>query len=168
MIKYADLSKYGSIIEDIELFIDALPVEAVLLSPGKEVVAGNQPAVEKGLIDGVKCHKGWVNLDNPCPWCLAGETIKSGEVVDHIVCAGFDDQGKMIVVEKDGIIIDAHWYPVAKDLYIHFVGICHKEPELREEAYKNIKALLEVLSPENPGYADDSINSIIKAAEMQP
>ena len=168
MIKYTDLSKYGSVIENVEYFIDSLPVEAVLLRPGKEVVAGNQASVEKGLINGIKCHKGWVNLDNPCPWCLADKTIKSGKVVDHVVCAGFDENGSMIVVEKDGIIIDAHWYPVAKDLYIHFVGVCYAEPELREETYKNIKTFLEELSPERAAEAEDSINSIKKAVELQP
>ncbi len=137
------MSNYGSIIDNVEQFLDTLPVEAVLLRPNKEIVAGNQAAVEKGLVDGVRCHKGWVNLDNPCPWCLASQTIISGKVVDRIVSAGFDENGSVIVVDKDRIIIDAHWYPVAKDLYIHFVGLCCKEPELREEAYQNIKTFLE-------------------------
>ncbi len=160
MITTADLTGYGAIIEAVERFLDALPVDAVLLRHDKEIVASNASAAEKGLVQGVKCHEGWLHIDRPCPWCHAKKALSSGEPVDHMVRAKADENGKLVVVEEGGIIMDAHWYPIAPDLYIHFVGICHVESELRAKTYREIERFLEELTPAGPTGAIESIQSI--------
>ena len=117
MITTADLTGYGAIIEAVERLLDALPVDAVLLRHDKEIVASNESAAEKGLVQGVKCHEGWLNIDRPCPWCHAKKALSSGRPLDHMVRAKADENGEMVVVEEGGIIMDAHWYPIAPDLY---------------------------------------------------
>ena len=167
MITTADLSSYGSIIEAVEQFMDSLPVDAFLNRPDQEIVASNESAVAKGLVQGTKCH-GLVS-EKPCQWCHAGKSLSSGRPVDYIVHVGADENGNMKVVETGGIVADAHWYPVAPDLYIHFVGICQPivSPEAREETYKNIRILLEKMFPEGSTYADESIQSIKDAMNEQ-
>ncbi len=167
MITTADLTEYGAIIEAVERLLDALPVDAVLLRRDKEIVASNVAAVEKGLVQGVKCHMGWLKIDRPCPWCRAKQALSSGEVVDHMVRAKANEKGEMVVVEEGGIIMDAHWYPIAPDLYIHFVGICHVEPEQRRKTYQDIETFLGKLTPEGPTGATESIQSIEDAALEQ-
>jgi hypothetical protein len=160
MITTADLTGYGSIIEAVEQFLDSLPVDAVLLRRDQEIVASNKSAAEKGLVQGVKCHKGWLNIDRPCPWCHAKKALSSGEVVDHIVRAKANENGEMVVVEEGGVIMDAHWYPIAPDLYVHFVGICHVEPEERRKTYGDIETFLGKLTPAGPTGSIESIKSI--------
>ena len=160
MITTADLTGYGAIIEAVERLLDALPVDAVLLRHDKEIVASNESALEKGLVQGVKCHEGWLKIDRPCPWCHAKKALSSGEPVDHMVRARANENGEMVVVEEGGIIMDAHWYPIAPDLYIHFVGICHVEPELRGKTYREIERFLGELTPGGPTGSIESIKSI--------
>mgnify|MGYP001817761274 CR=1 FL=1 len=160
MITTADLTAYGTIIGDVERFLDALPVDAVLLRHDKEIVASNESAVGKGLVQGVKCHEGWLHIDRPCPWCHAKKALSSGRPLDHMVRAKADENGEMVVVEEGGIIMDAHWYPVAPDLYIHFVGICHVEPERREKTYREIERFLGELTPGDSTASIESIKSI--------
>jgi hypothetical protein len=160
MITTADLTGYGPIIEAIERLLDALPVDAVLLRNDKEIVASNESAVAKGLTQGIKCHEGWLKIDRPCPWCRAKKALSSGKPVDHMVRAKADENGQMVVVEQGGIIMDAHWYPIAPDLYIHFVGICHVEPELRRKTYREIEKFLGELIPQGPTGSIESIQSI--------
>ena len=156
----ADLSSYGPIIDAVEALMDALPVDAFLLWPNQEIVALNDIAVSKGLVLGTKCHS--VYRDIPCPWCHAGQALRTGKPVDYIVHIGVDEEGNMKVVETGGIVADAHWYPIASDLYLHFVGICQilVSPEDREKAYEDIKLFFEKSSSEGQVYADASIQSI--------
>ena len=167
MITTADLTGYGAIIESVERLLDALPVDAVLLRHDKEIVASNESAAEKGLVQGVKCHKGWLNIDRPCPWCHAKKALSSGRPLDHMVRAKADENGEMVVVEEGGIIMDAHWYPIAPDLYVHFVGICHVEPEQRRKTYRSIETFLGKLTPAGPSGAAESIESIEEAVMEQ-
>ncbi len=167
MITAADLSSYGSVIEAVEQFMDSLPVDAFLLRSDQEIVATNESAAAKGLVQGTKCYS--MVSDKPCQWCHAGKALKSGKPIDHIVHLGVDENGNMIVIETGGAVADAHWYPVAPDLYLHFVGLCQPmvSPEDREDSYKNISIFLEKLSPEGSKYADESIQSIKDAKEAQ-
>jgi hypothetical protein len=167
MITNADLRSYGAIIEAIEQFLDSLPVDAVLLRRDQEIVASNASVVEKGLVQGVKCHKGWLNIDRPCPWCHAKKALNSGKVVDHMVRAKANENGELVVVDEGGIIMDAHWYPIAPDLYVHFVGICHVEPERRRKTYEDIEAFLGKLTPTGPTGSIESIESIEYAVMEQ-
>ena len=107
MITTADLTGYGAIIEAVERLLDALPVDAVLLRHDKEIVASNESAAGKGLVQGVKCHEGWLHIDRPCPWCHAKKALSSGKPLDHMVRAKADENGEMVVVEEGGIIMDA-------------------------------------------------------------
>ena len=167
MIKTADLAAYGPIVEAVERLLDSLPVDAVLLRRDKEIVASNESAAEKGLVPGVKCHEGWLHTDKPCPWCRAKKALSSGEVVDHMVRAKANENGEMVVVDEGGIIMDAHWYPIAPDLYLHFVGICHVEPEKRRKAYEEIEIFLGKLTPAGSTTSAESIKSIEDAVREQ-
>jgi hypothetical protein len=167
MITTADLTGYGPIIEAVEHFLDSLPVDAVLLRRDQEIVASNESAAAKGLVQGVKCHKGWLNIDRPCPWCHAKKALNSGVVVDHMVRAKADENGQMVVVDEGGIIMDAHWYPIAPDLYLHFVGICHVAPEQRRKTYRDIETFLGKLTPTGPNGSIESITSIEDAVAEQ-
>ena len=167
MITTADLTSYGPIIQAVEELLDSLPVDAVLLRRDQEIVASNQSAVEKGLVQGVKCHKGWLNIDRPCPWCHAKKALNSAKVVDHMVRAKGDEKGQMVVVDEGGIIMDAHWYPISPDLYVHFVGICHQEPEQRRKTYRDIETFLGKLTPAGPTGSIESIQSIEDAVAEQ-
>jgi hypothetical protein len=82
---------------------------------------------------------------------------------------GADDEGNMKVVDSGGIVADAHWYPVAPDLYVHFVGICQPmvSPEDRGRIYDEIRRFLIKLSPEGSTYAEESIKSIQDAMKEQ-
>jgi hypothetical protein len=77
-----------------------------------------------------------------------------------MVRAKANENGEMVVVEEGGIIMDAHWYPIAPELYIHFVGICHVEPELRAKTYREIERFLGELTPTGPSGSVESIQSI--------
>jgi len=163
MITTADLSGYGPVIKAVEEFMDSLAVDVFLLRPNQEIVASNESAVAKGLVQGTKCHS--MVSENPCQWCHAAKCLSSGKPIDYIVHVGADENGNMKVVETGGIVADAHWYPIASDLYLHFVGICQPmvSPEAREETYKSIRKLFETLTPEDSTYAEESIKSIEQA-----
>ena len=168
MITTADLSSYGpSVIEAVEEFMDALSVDCYLNRPDQEIVASNEPAVAKGLVQGTKCHS--LVSDKPCQWCHAAQALRSGKPVDYIVHVGSDEEGNMKVVDTGGIVADAHWYPIGEDLYLHFVGICQPmvSPEDREKTYGAIRTLLPKISPEGASYAEASIQSIKDAMEAQ-
>ncbi len=156
----ADLSSYGSIIDVAEEFMDALPVDAFLNKPNQEIVASNDLAVSKGLVQGIHCYSPMGT--KPCPWCHSNEALRTGKPVDYIVHIGADENGNMKAVETGGIVSDAHWYPIASDLYIHFVGICLPliSPEDREKAYEGIRIFFEKTSPDGQAYAEASIQSI--------
>jgi hypothetical protein len=160
MITSADLSSYGLVIDAVEAFMDALPVDCYLNRPDQEIVASNAPAVAKGLVQGVKCHS--LVSDKRCPWCHAAQALRSRKPVDYIVHVGVDENGNMKVVDTGGIVADAHWYPVAADLYVHFVGICQPmvSAEEREGVYGAIRTFLEKLSPDGAIYAEKSTRSI--------
>ncbi len=167
MITNTDLSGYGSIIEDVEQLLDALPVDTALLRKGHEIVACNQPASEKGLAPGVKCYKAWLNIDKPCAWCHAQEALGANKVVDHIVHAGFDDSGQVTELETGGIVSDSHWIPIAPDLYIHFSGVSLVDQESRNKAIEDIRAFLEKLPPDIAKDANATIKTIDEAFQEQ-
>jgi hypothetical protein len=167
MITTADLTAYGPIIEACEQLLDSLPVDGMMLKSDQEIVATNASAVEKGLVQGMKCYEGWPTVKKRCVWCRAKKALKSDKVVDYMVRAMPNENGEMVEVDAGGFIMDAHWYPIAPDLYIHFVGICHLEPEQRAKSYEEIEIFLGKLTPEEPSVASESIKSIEDAAAEQ-
>jgi hypothetical protein len=80
----------------------------VLLRPfTRKIVASNKTAITTGAIKGAKCFSTWGNSETPCPWCLAPNLWESGKE-------------QHLIVESLGIIWDAYWIPVNKDLYMHY------------------------------------------------
>ena len=91
-----------------QVLLDAFPCVALLLRPGtREVVASNQAAVEAGAVPGAQCYATWRQREDPCPWCLAPRACATGEA-------------QRLEVDALDIVWDAHWIPVADDLYMHF------------------------------------------------
>jgi signal transduction histidine kinase/CheY-like chemotaxis protein len=70
-------------------------------------VASNQAAREAGAVLGEHCYSTWPGRSTPCPWCLAPEVWDEGK-------------DRRLEVESDGVIWDAHWWPVGDDLYLHY------------------------------------------------
>jgi hypothetical protein len=73
----------------------------------------------------------------------------------------------MVIVNEGGFIMEAHWYPIAPDLYVHFAGVCHVAPEQRAKIFEEIEIFLRKLAPEDPSVASESIKSIEDAAAEQ-
>lgn len=107
-----------------QLFMDALPCVAVLLTYGsRKIVASNKAAVAVGAFPGKTCYESWLKLKEPCPWCLAPRLWESGEAQNgqfsaHDVCW------------------DAYWIPVGKDLYLHYVFDNTEQQKSREALQK--------------------------------
>lgn len=91
-----------------QTFMDALPCVALLLkSKTREIVALNRTAYEAGARIGSTCYGSWPKTDRPCFFCNAPDSWKTGE---H----------KFKEVTALGVIWEAHWVPVTKDLYLHY------------------------------------------------
>ena len=91
-----------------QILLDAFPCVALLLRPGtREIVASNAEAVKVGALPGTQCFRTWGQRQDPCPWCLAPAAWATGEA-------------QHLEVEAQGIFWEAHWIPVAEDLYMHF------------------------------------------------
>lgn len=163
----ADLTAYGPIIEASERLLDSLPVDGMMLKRDQEIVATNAASAKKGLVQGMKCYEGWPTVKKMCVWCRAKQALSSGKVIDYMVRAMPNEEGEMVIVNEGGFIMDAHWYPIAPDLYIHFVGVCHLEPEQRAKLYEEIETFLGKLTPDDPSVASESIKSIEHAAAEQ-
>jgi len=104
-----------------QMLLDSLPCVAMLLRPTtREIVASNKAAVEAGAVPGATCYGTWGQRDEACPWCLAPEVWATG-------------QSRRMEVEAGGIVWDAHWYPVAGDLYLHYAfDITHQKQAEQE------------------------------------
>ncbi len=167
MITNTDLSSYGSIIEDIEKLIDSLPVDAALIRMGHDVAACNQLAMDKGVVPDIKCYKAWLNRDKPCEWCHAGEAMSFNRVVDYIVHAGVDESGRVVDLDRGGIVTDFHWIPVACELYVHFNGINLTDPESRKKAIADVSTFIEKLPPDIKTDIAATITTIESALKEQ-
>ncbi len=123
-----------------QTLLDAFPCVALLLRPHtREIIAANAAAVQVGAIPGRHCYSTWGQRQEPCPWCLAPAAWTSGE----------EQQSE---VEALGIFWEAHWIPVASDLYMHFVTDItdHKKSEERlqntlESLRKAVGATVQVM-----------------------
>ena len=107
-----------------QILLDAFPCVALLLRPGtREIIASNAAAAKVGAVPGAKCFSTWGQRQDPCPWCLAPALWATGEA-------------QHLEVEALGIAWEAHWIPVAEDLYMHFAFEAtarkHAEAALRE------------------------------------
>jgi len=101
--------------------LDAFPCVALLLRPQtREIIASNAAAVKVGAIPGTHCFIAWGQRQDPCPWCLAPALWATGEA-------------KHLEVEALGIFWDAHWIPVAENLYMHFAFDITERKRAEEE-----------------------------------
>ena len=91
-----------------QMLLDAFPCIALLLRPQtREIIAMNQAAAAVGCALGQTCFATWPKSEQPCPWCLAPKLWESGRE-QHLEVEGLD------------VVWDAHWIPVADDLYLHY------------------------------------------------
>jgi PAS domain S-box-containing protein len=91
-----------------QILLDTLPCVALLLkSSSREIVALNKAGVAVGAVSGKTCFSSWGKRESPCPWCLAPE-LWATNTPQHLE------------VEALGVIWDAYWVPVEKDLYLHY------------------------------------------------
>jgi len=108
-----------------QILLDAMPCVAFLLRAGtREVVASNEAARAVNAIPGTTCFGAWVHRSTPCPWCLAPEVWATG-------------QARHLIVEYEGVVWDAHWLPIAGDLYMHY-AFDITERKRAEEAYRSL------------------------------
>lgn len=92
-----------------QILLDALPCEALLLRPNRDIVISNQSGRNVGAVPGKKCFKTWGKMDEPCPWCLAPTALETGEA-------------QRLEVESFGKVWDVHWVPIGPDLYLHYTS----------------------------------------------
>jgi len=91
-----------------QLLLDHFPGVVLLLrTTTREVVASNQAGIDVGAVCGSKCFETWGQGQDPCPWCLAEDLWATGKE-------------QHVVIEGDGKVFEAHWVPVADDLYMHY------------------------------------------------
>ena len=91
-----------------QILLDNFPCVALLLRPQtREIVASNAAAVAAGAVPGTTCFGTWGQSGEPCPWCLAPAVWATGEE-------------RHMEVEGLGRFWDAHWIPIAEDLYMHY------------------------------------------------
>lgn len=89
-------------------FLESMPSVALLLRPQtREIVASNRQAQEVGAVPGTICYGTWTQRQSAYPWCLAPEVWNTGE-------------SRHLEVEYEGIVWDAYWVPIEKDLYLHY------------------------------------------------
>ena len=116
-----------------QMLLDAMPCVALLMRPkSREIVALNKMAIEAGAVIGKTCFQTWARSQTPCPWCLAPETWATG-------------QAKHLTVEHGGIWWDAHWLPIAEDLFMHYAFDVTKEKIAEQailESEERLKAAL--------------------------
>lgn len=118
-----------------QIFLDSLPPVAMLLRPStREIVACNKAGKEVGAVPGKTCFETWGRSDSPCPWCLASKVWISRES-QHLQTWG------------NGRFWDAHWVPVAEDLYLHYAYDI-TERKKAEEAAKEQQVIFKRFSGE--------------------
>lgn len=132
---YAELAHY--IVDGVEkrrqkrlaqTLLDTLPCVALLIRPNtREVVASNKAGIKAGVVPGKPCYSTWFARKSPCPWCLALKLWST-------------NRPQHLEVESQGVIWDAYWVPVEKDLYLHYAFDVTKERKkeklLRESELK--------------------------------
>lgn len=113
----------------MQIMLDAFPCIALLLRPStREIVASNKAAMKVGAVPGKKCYATWGQSPEPCPWCLATKVWKTNEAQN-------------LEIEALGVVWDAHWIPVAPDLYMHFAFDITERKLFQEELTKLKQAI---------------------------
>lgn len=114
-----------------QIFLDSLPMLAMLVRPyTREIVASNRAGEKVGAVPGRICYETWGQRDSPCPWCSAPKMWVTGEAQHRQSCG----------VERHW---DAHWIPVADDLYLHYATDATEEKLAEEKLRKSERRLVE-------------------------
>lgn len=111
-----DISQHKKVEEDVlyqaelnQVLLDAMPCVAILLKlTTREIVACNESARQVGCVVGSTCYGAWRKHDAPCPWCMAPEAWTTG-------------QPQRQEIRYLDFVYDAHWIPLADDMYLHCV-----------------------------------------------
>ena len=113
-----------------QLFLDALPCIAMLLTYNTRlIIASNKAAAKIGAIPGQRCYTALLQRETPCPWCQAPNLWPESEPMNGQFWA-------------HGIYWDAFWIPVDDDLYLHYLfDITEKQKD--KEALKKVNDELE-------------------------
>lgn len=89
--------------------IDNMPCVALLLRPEtREIVVSNQEAKKFGAIPGKTCFQTWAQRDEPCPWCLLPDMLKTGE------------RQHLLVENPTNVMWDTYWVPIQENLLLHY------------------------------------------------
>jgi len=116
------------------IILDNMPCVALLLKPGtREIVISNEEAIKVGAVPGKQCFSTWGQRDDPCPWCLAPAVWTTGKA-------------QHLEVEALGIVWDAHWIPISRDLYMHYAFDITKRKraeEVLQETSETLRALIQ-------------------------
>jgi PAS domain S-box-containing protein len=92
-----------------KILLDNLPCIAMILKKKtREIVASNKNAKEIGAVPGKTCYRTCVQLDDPCPFCLAPQVWATNEPCQ-------------IEVEYRGKHFQSRWVPLTEDLYLHYI-----------------------------------------------
>lgn len=111
------------------IFMDAFPCVAMLLKSGtREIIALNQAAKNAGARLGSTCYESWPKFKKACGFCRAPEAWKTGK-------------SQASHVDAIGTSWEAHWVPVGKDLYFHYVLDVTKAEKAEDELRSQRKAL---------------------------
>jgi transcriptional regulator with GAF, ATPase, and Fis domain/DNA-binding response OmpR family regulator/PAS domain-containing protein len=90
------------------VLLDNMSCNALLIRPEtREIVVSNKAAAETGAVPGKKCYEALGQSDEPCSHCLAPEAWTTGKKIYS-------------EVNISGVILDTHWVPITKDLYLHY------------------------------------------------
>jgi PAS domain S-box-containing protein len=90
--------------------LDNIPncIALILKKDTREIVASNKAGHEIGAVPGKTCFQTSALRDDPCPFCLAPDMWKSGQL-------------QKIEVEYRGTWYAGVWAPLANDLYVHYI-----------------------------------------------
>ncbi|MGD0231216.1 MAG: transporter substrate-binding domain-containing protein, partial [Syntrophorhabdales bacterium] len=117
-----------------QLLLDHFPGVVLLLrTTTREVIASNQAGINVGAVCGSKCFETWGQNQDPCPWCLAPDLWATGKE-------------QHVVLEAGEKVMEAHWAPVADDLYMHYAFDITERKRAEEKLQEKERVIQQALS----------------------
>jgi len=111
--------------------LDNIPncIALILKKDTREIVASNRAGQEIGAVPGKTCFQTCALRDDPCPFCLAPEVWKKGQL-------------QHTVAKNHGTWYEGIWAPLSDDLYVHYIFDI-TERKLAEEELEKLNRELE-------------------------